>query len=114
PSGGARATANLANASYKARHGDHIEVQPPAAERPGPQAEDIPLHVLHEDDYLAVINKPADMVVHPAKGHWSGTLVNALRHRFPKLSGLNRDYPPATVHPLHPHTTRATPAPTPD
>src|SRR5205085_1670735 len=45
-------------------------------------------------------NKPADMVVHPAKGHWTGTLVNALRHRFPKLSGLNGDYRAGIVHRL--------------
>ena len=49
-------------------------------------AEDIPLETLYEDEFLAIINKPADMVVHPAKGHWTGTLVNALRFHFGQLS----------------------------
>jgi 23S rRNA pseudouridine1911/1915/1917 synthase len=63
-------------------------------------AEDIPLEVLYEDEFLAAINKPADMVVHPAKGHWSGTLVNALRFHFGRLSGLNGDYRAGIVHRL--------------
>lgn len=98
--GGVHVNGKVAKASYKVRHGDHILVQPPQPPRPGPAAEDIPLDILHEDDHLAVINKPADMVVHPAKGNWSGTLVNALRHHFPKLSGLNGDYRAGIVHRL--------------
>jgi 23S rRNA pseudouridine1911/1915/1917 synthase len=62
--------------------------------------EDIPLNVLYEDDFLALINKPPDMVVHPAKGHWSGTLVNALQFRFSHLSNANGDYRPGIVHRL--------------
>src|SRR5262249_44839567 len=56
--------------------------------------------VLYEDEFLAVVNKPADMVVHPAKGHWSGTLVNALQFRFSQLSQINGDYRPGIVHRL--------------
>jgi 23S rRNA pseudouridine1911/1915/1917 synthase len=89
-----------AKASYKVRHGDLIHFRQPEPEFSGPTAEDIPLDVLYEDEHLAVINKPAGMVVHPAKGNWSGTLVNALRHRFPQLSGLNGDYRAGIVHRL--------------
>src|SRR4051794_24809479 len=71
-----------AKASTKTRVGDLVRVVLPEPQRPEPAPEDIPLQVLYEDEYLAVINKPFDMVVHPAKGHWSGTLVNALAFRF--------------------------------
>lgn len=99
-SGGVRVNGKLAKASYKVRHGDDILVRPPEPERPGPAPEEIPLEILYQDDYLAVINKPADMVVHPAKGNWTGTLVNALRFHFPQLSGLNGDYRAGIVHRL--------------
>src|SRR5207248_6925560 len=72
----------------------------PEPTHPLPVPEDIPLEVLYEDEYLALINKPPDMVVHPAKGHWSGTLVNALQFRFGHLSTLNGDYRPGIVHRL--------------
>src|SRR5260370_21440439 len=62
--------------------------------------EDIPRDLLYQDEYLEVINKPYDMVVHPAKGHWSGTLVNALAFHFGKLSELNGAYRPGIVHRL--------------
>jgi 23S rRNA pseudouridine1911/1915/1917 synthase len=87
-------------ASYKIRYGDQIRVWPPPPTHDLPVPEDIPLEVLYEDEYLAVINKPADMVVHPAKGHWSGTLANAIQFRFGKLSQLNGEYRPGIVHRL--------------
>jgi 23S rRNA pseudouridine1911/1915/1917 synthase len=90
----------VAKASYKVRHGDHIRLWPPEPSHDLPVPEDIPLQVLYEDEYLAVINKPADMVVHPAKGHWSGTLVNAIQFRFGQLSHLSGDYRPGIVHRL--------------
>jgi 23S rRNA pseudouridine1911/1915/1917 synthase len=99
-SGGVAVNGRPAKASYKVRHGDQIQVRPPEPEFAGPVAEDIPIEVLFEDEHLAVINKPAGMVVHPAKGNWSGTLVNALRHHFPQLSGLNGDYRAGIVHRL--------------
>jgi 23S rRNA pseudouridine1911/1915/1917 synthase len=98
--GGVEVNGKPAKASYKVRHGDRILIRPPEPTRPAPIAEDIPLEILYEDESLAVVNKPADMVVHPAKGHWSGTLVNALRHHFPRLSGLNGDYRAGIVHRL--------------
>jgi 23S rRNA pseudouridine1911/1915/1917 synthase len=68
--------------AYKVRKNDrlHIEMPEPTHEIPVP--EDIPLDILYQDDWLAIVNKPHDMVVHPAKGNWSGTLVNALQWHF--------------------------------
>ncbi len=98
--GGVTVNGHAAKPSYKVRAVDVIRVTPPEPTHPMPVPEDIPLEVLYEDEYLALINKPPDMVVHPAKGHWSGTLVNALQFRFAHLSGLNGDYRPGIVHRL--------------
>src|SRR6266568_7555651 len=76
--GGVQVNGRLAKSSYKVRHDDHVRVEFPPPTHDLPEAEDIPLEVLYEDEYLALINQPADMVVHPAKGLWSGTLVNAI------------------------------------
>jgi 23S rRNA pseudouridine1911/1915/1917 synthase len=89
-----------AKASYKIRYGDQVHIQLPEPTHDLPVPEDIPLNILYEDEYLAVINKPHDMVVHPAKGHWSGTLVNALQFHFAQLSQVNGDYRPGIVHRL--------------
>jgi 23S rRNA pseudouridine1911/1915/1917 synthase len=89
-----------AKASYKVRPGDQVRVESPEPPHPAPLPEDIPLDVLYEDEYLVLVNKPIDMVVHPAKGHWSGTLANALRFRFAHLSCINGDYRPGIVHRL--------------
>lgn len=98
--GGVEVNGKKAKPSYKVRHGDQIRIQPPEPTHPLPVPENIPLHILYEDEYLAVINKPADMVVHPAKGHWTGTLVNALRFHFTRLSEANGDYRAGIVHRL--------------
>jgi 23S rRNA pseudouridine1911/1915/1917 synthase len=98
--GGVEVNGKAAKASYKVRHDDHIRIRPPEPTHPTPVPEDIPLDILYEDESVAVVNKPADMVVHPAKGHWSGTLVNALRFRFDHLSSANGDYRPGIVHRL--------------
>src|ERR1700722_422516 len=87
-------------ASHKVRNGDVIRIQLSHAGPSRPLPEDIPIEVLYEDDYLAVVNKPANMVVHPAKGNWSGTLVNALQFHFSQLSTANGDYRPGIVHRL--------------
>jgi 23S rRNA pseudouridine1911/1915/1917 synthase len=89
-----------AKASYKVRYGDHVKVWLPAPTHDLPVPEDIPLNILYEDEFLAVVNKPHDMVVHPAKGHWSGTLANALQFHFGQLSHLTGDYRPGIVHRL--------------
>ena len=89
-----------AKASHKVRAADRIRLQLPEPPHDMPVPEDIPLDILYEDEFLAVINKPADMVVHPAKGHWSGTLANALQFHFGQLSHLTGDYRPGIVHRL--------------
>jgi len=86
--------------SFKVRIGDKVRVALAEAPHETFFPEDIPLEILYEDEYLAVINKPFDMVVHPAKGHWSGTLVNALQFHFSELSNFNGDYRPGIVHRL--------------
>src|SRR5438876_10595542 len=83
-----------AKASHRVRHGDRIRIWLPEPTHDLPAPEDIPLEVLYEDEFIAVINKPADMVVHPAKGHWRGTLLNALQFHFGQLSHLNGDRRP--------------------
>ena len=89
-----------AKASYRIRYGDHVRIWLPETTHDAPMGEDIPLDTLYEDEFLAVINKPADMVVHPAKGNWSGTLVNALAFHFSELSKAGGDYRPGIVHRL--------------
>lgn len=87
-------------ASYKVRTGDHISIRLPDRPAAEPIAEDIPLTVLYEDEFLALVDKPSDMVVHPAKGNWTGTLVNALQHRFAHLSREAGAYRAGIVHRL--------------
>jgi 23S rRNA pseudouridine1911/1915/1917 synthase len=98
--GGVEVNGKPGKASYKVRHGDQIRIQVPEPSHPLPVAEPIPLEILYQDEFLALVNKPPDMVVHPAKGHWSGTLVNALRYHFGELSGVNGDYRAGIVHRL--------------
>jgi 23S rRNA pseudouridine1911/1915/1917 synthase len=99
--GGVTVNGQPAKASHRVRLHDQVRVLVPAPTHPAPVPEDIPLDVLYEDNYLALVNKPYSMVVHPAKGHWSGTLVNALAFRFGhQLSNLNGDYRPGIVHRL--------------
>ena len=86
--------------SYKLRNKDHLRIELPEPTHALPVPEDIPLDILYEDEFLAIVNKPADMVVHPAKGHWSGTLVNAISFHFSKLSEANGSYRAGIVHRL--------------
>ena len=78
-----------AKASYKVRQGDRIDVELTELPATEFQPENIPLDIVYEDDYLAVINKPAGMVVHPGAGVSGGTLANAIAYRFrvPALAG---------------------------
>jgi len=98
--GGVSVNGRVAKSSYKVRHADKIVIQLPEPTHPEPVAENIPLEILYQDEFLALVNKPPGMVVHPAKGNWSGTLVNALRFHFPHLSGINGDYRAGIVHRL--------------
>jgi 23S rRNA pseudouridine1911/1915/1917 synthase len=98
--GGVSVNDKPAKASYRVRQGDRIRIDKPEPTHPEPIAENIALDILYEDEFLAAVNKPPDMVVHPAKGHWSGTLVNALRFHFDQLSGINGDYRAGIVHRL--------------
>ncbi|MCF6321540.1 MAG: RluA family pseudouridine synthase [Rhizobiaceae bacterium] len=86
--------------NYRLKLNDKINLQIPEPDQPIPQPENIPLEVLFEDDHLIVINKPAGMVVHPAPGNWSGTLVNALLHHCgDSLAGIGGVRRPGIVHP---------------
>ncbi len=86
--------------SHKVRHGDMLRIQLPEPKHDIPVPEDIPLDIIYEDEWLALVNKPYDMVVHPAKGNWSGTLVNALQFHFSSLSKANGSYRAGIVHRL--------------
>lgn len=87
------------NKNYKLRQGDTIEVEIPEPEGINIEAENIPIDILYEDDDLIVVNKPQNMVVHPAPGHYKGTLVNALMyHCDDNLSGINGVLRPGIVH----------------
>ena len=79
--------------------GDILEFEPPAPKEISAQPEDIPLDVVYEDSDVIVINKPKGLVVHPAAGHWDGTLVNALLHHCgDSLSGIGGELRPGIVH----------------
>ena len=85
--------------SGRVEPGDTIEVDIPDPVAPTAQPEDIPIEVVWEDEHLLVVNKPKDMVVHPAAGNYSGTLVNALLHYCgDTLSGINGVLRPGIVH----------------
>ncbi|MCS6864552.1 MAG: RluA family pseudouridine synthase [Gemmataceae bacterium] len=92
--------------SYKVRRNDRLHVAMPEPTHALPVPEDIPLEILYQDDWLAVVNKPYDMVVHPAKGNWSGTLVNALQWHFrEQLSTDNGHLRAGIVHRLDKDTS---------
>lgn len=85
--------------NYKLRKGDILEVEIPDPEPLEIEAEDIPLDIIYEDKDVVIVNKPQGMVVHPAPGHYSGTLVNALMyHCKDDLSGINGQMRPGIVH----------------
>src|SRR6266436_7586427 len=91
--------------SHLVRAGDKIELTEPPVEKIENQPEPIPLEILFEDKDLIVINKPAGLVVHPGAGHHSGTLVNALLHHCPTLSGIGGKERPGIVHRLDKETS---------
>lgn len=91
--------------SYKVQEGDVICCDVPEMEVLQVKAEDIPLDILYEDEDIIVINKPKGMVVHPAVGNYSGTLVNALMFHCKDLSGINGTIRPGIVHRIDKDTT---------
>ncbi len=92
-------------ASYRVRLGDEIRVWLPELADTAPVPEEIPIDVVFEDAAFTIVNKPPGMVTHPAKGHWSGTLVNALQFHFDSLSTLAGENRPGIVHRLDRDTT---------
>ena len=93
-------------ANYRLRVDDEVAFQIPEAVEPSVEAENIPLSVLYEDEDVLVVDKPKGMVVHPAPGHYSGTLVNAvLYHCKGHLSGINGVLRPGIVHRIDRDTT---------
>ncbi|GAK00231.1 RluA family pseudouridine synthase [Geomicrobium sp. JCM 19055] len=93
-------TVNDANvkSNYKVQDGDRVTVIPKEKEQLEAVPEDIPLDIRYEDEHVLVINKPRGMVVHPAPGHPSGTVVNALLGLKMQLSTLNEEMRPGIVH----------------
>ncbi|MDB4875881.1 MAG: rluD [Gemmatimonadetes bacterium] len=92
-------------ASYKARAGEEVTVEIPAAPNRDVIAEDIPLSIIYEDDDVLVVDKPGGMVVHPAPGNWTGTLVNALKGRGGPLSAVTDEFREGIVHRLDKETS---------
>ena len=85
--------------NYRLQEGDAVCLTIPDAAEAALVPEDIPLDIVYEDDDLLIVNKPKGMVVHPAQGHYSGTLVNALMfHCGNSLSGINGEQRPGIVH----------------
>jgi 23S rRNA pseudouridine1911/1915/1917 synthase len=105
-SGGITVNGKTSKASYKVRKNDRLHVEMPEPTHDIPVPENIPLDILYQDAWLALINKPHDMVVHPAKGNWSGTLVNALQWHFrEQLSTGNGQLRAGIVHRLDKDTS---------
>ncbi len=89
-----------ARANQTVKPAQQITIDVPAPVAPEPQPEPIPLPLVYQDRDLVVVDKPAGMVVHPAAGHESGTLVNALLHHVDDLSGIGGERRPGIVHRL--------------
>lgn len=91
--------------SYKIEENDEIEVIIPEIEEVEIMPEDIKINIVFEDKDIAIINKQAGLVVHPAQGHYSGTLVNAILYHIKDLSGINGEIRPGIVHRLDKDTS---------
>ncbi|WP_069798237.1 RluA family pseudouridine synthase [Tepidibacillus sp. HK-1] len=88
----------MVKANYKIQEDDEVVLQVPPQKELNIEPESIPLDIVYEDQDVIVINKPRGMVVHPAPGHYSGTLVNALLYHCKDLSGINGVLRPGIVH----------------
>jgi 23S rRNA pseudouridine1911/1915/1917 synthase len=106
--GGVRVDEQGGKPSYRLRAGQRVRIILPEIPREAPRPENIPIEVLYEDDWLAVVNKPPGMVVHPARGNWNGTLASAVQYRFAgRLSTVGGPTRPGIVHRLDRDTSGA-------
>lgn len=103
--GAVQVEGKIAKANVKVLEGNHVVLHIPEPEEAAIVPENIPLEVIYEDSDLIVINKKRGMVVHPAPGHSSGTLVNALMYHCKDLSGINGMIRPGIVHRIDKDTT---------
>ncbi len=92
-------------ANYRAKPGDTVSIQIQAEEQELLKKEDLPVGVLYKDDFLIVLHKPAGMVVYPAAGHPSGTLMNAVAYKSAKLASVGGPLRPGVVHRLDKDTS---------
>lgn len=98
--GGVTVNGKHLKAAYRLRPGERVTIVVPELPRQSPRPEPIPLDILYEDDWLLAVNKPPGMVVHPARGHWRGTLASALAHHCDQLSSVGGPTRPGIVHRL--------------
>ena len=104
--GGVEVNKKPVKSNYKLSEGDQIRLEVPEAVEPEITAEDMDLDILYEDKDIILVNKPKGMVVHPAAGHYAGTLVNGLMHHCrEELSGINGVMRPGIVHRIDMDTT---------
>ncbi len=95
----------VVKASYRPRLGDQIEMVAPPEPVNEIAPEPIPLDIVYEDDHILALNKQADLIIHPARGRWHGTLVNGLVHYGSKWSTVNGSWRPGILHRLDRNTT---------
>ena len=95
-----RVDGRVAKSNQQVKRGQTVVLEVPEPVEAAPQAEPLPLQILYQDRDVIVVDKPAGMVVHPAAGHASGTLVNALLHHVDDLSGIGGEKRPGIVHRL--------------
>ena len=108
--GGVRVGSQGGKPAYRLQVGQKVTAILPDIPREARCAENIPLEILYEDLWLAVVNKPPGMVVHPARGHWTGTLASALAYHFgSQLSTVGGPARPGIVHRLDRDTKRRDP-----
>ncbi len=106
--GGVKIDGRGGKPAYRLKAGQRIVFILPEIPREAPRPENIPLEILYEDEHVVVVNKPPGMVVHPARGHWSGTLASALQFHFgPSLSTTGGASRPGIVHRLDRDTSGA-------
>ena len=95
----------VVKSSYRPREGDEIDMVAPPEPVNELVPENIPLDIVYEDEHFLALNKQADLIVHPARGRWHGTLVNGLVHYGQKWSSLNGNWRPGILHRLDRNTT---------